>query len=266
MFWGYANLSRHLGNDQPLFAFKSRGLDGLPELPTIEEIAASYVADLRQHQPQGPYHLGGYCFGGIVAYEMARQLRQQRQEVALLALINGSPPNTGYQKNVNVWSPAWQVKFLGNFAYWLSCFALRWTWRERKEFIRWKLRVMRRKPSETNSQKQPQVALGDIDQLVDLAAYSDERRGLWRTHVKALINYHPGTYDGRVTLFRTRGHPLMCSFDYRYGWAELAVGGVDVKIVRGGHGNVLAEPFVASVAEALAPCMGRVPAQTEGRR
>ena len=55
-------------------------------LPTIEQIAASYVEDLRQMQPTGPYYLGGYCFGGNVAYEMARQLSEQGQSVGLLAL------------------------------------------------------------------------------------------------------------------------------------------------------------------------------------
>lgn len=260
MFWGYANLARHLGNDQPLFAFKSRGLDGLPEWPTIEEMAASYIADLREHQPHGPYLLGGYCFGGIVAYEMARQLQAQGEEVALLALINGSPPNTGYQRATNRRSPLWLAKFAGNFAYWLGCFTFRWTWHERSEFVRWKLRVMRRKPA-AGSQKHAEVALGDIDQLVDLAAYSDERRALWRAHVQALIKYHPGNYNGRVTLIRTRGHPLLCSFDWQYGWGELAEGGVDVNIVRGGHGNVLAEPYVGSVAEALRPRLDELAAR-----
>src|SRR6185369_15143187 len=100
-----------------------------------------------------------------------------------------------------------------------------------------------------------EVALGDIDQLVDLAAYSEERRALWRSHVRALVKYQPQPYDGRVTLIRTRGHPLLCSFDRQYGWGELAKDGVEVRIVRGGHGNVLAEPFVKNVADTLQPCL-----------
>jgi thioesterase domain-containing protein/acyl carrier protein len=258
MFWGYSNLARHLGPDQPLYAFKSRGLDGLPEWPTVEEMAASYVADLRAQQPHGPYLLGGYCFGGIVAYEMARQLRQQGEEVSLLALINGSPPNTSYQRASNRWSPVWLAKFAGNFAYWLGCFAFRWTWHERTEFVRWKLGVMRRRTM-SGAQKHAEVALGDIDQLVDLAAYSDERRALWRAHVQALIKYRPQPYDGEVTLIRTRGHPLLCSFDWQYGWGELAHG-VEVNVVRGGHGNVLAEPYVKSVAQVLQRRLARLSA------
>src|SRR5205085_5144245 len=91
MFWGYANLARCLGEDQPVYAFKSRGLDGLDEFATVEEIAAHYVADMRARQPHGPYYLGGYCFGGNVAYEMARQLDAQGERTALLALMNSAP-------------------------------------------------------------------------------------------------------------------------------------------------------------------------------
>ena len=92
MFWGYTNLSRHLGLDQPVYALRSRALAGQEEFGRIEDMAAQYVADLRAFQPQGPYFLGGYCFGGIVAYEMAQQLRAHGQSVAFLGLINAGPP------------------------------------------------------------------------------------------------------------------------------------------------------------------------------
>jgi hypothetical protein len=107
MFWGYSNLAKHLGPDQPIYAFKSRGLDGLPEWSTIEDMAANSVADLRSHQPHGPYLIGGYCFGGVVAYEMARLLDAQGEKVALLALINCSPPNTEYDHPRRTWT--WSV-------------------------------------------------------------------------------------------------------------------------------------------------------------
>ena len=96
MFWGYVNLARRLGSDQPSFGLSSRGLDGRAEFGTIEEMAAQYINDLRAVQPRGPYYLGGYCFGGNVAYEMARQLDAQGEKVALLALLNCAPPNSRY--------------------------------------------------------------------------------------------------------------------------------------------------------------------------
>lgn len=256
MFWGYSNLARHLGSDQPLYAFKSRGLDGQPEWPTIEEMAANYVADLRAHQPHGPYLLGGYCFGGIVAYEMARQLQAQGQSVRLLGLMNCSPPNTDYDKPDPDRSFRWCLKFAANLAYWIGCFLFSWTFKERVEFVRWKFRIIRKKAA---GPLQPGVKddlpTGDVDELVNLAAYSDKQRALWESHVRALIRYQPQPYSGRVILFRTRGHALRCSFDEQYGWGRLARGGVDVKLMPGGHGNILDEPHVRSVAHALQCCL-----------
>src|SRR5687768_13429986 len=87
MLWGYANVAKHLDAERPVYALNSRGMDGLEEFPTIEEMARQYVEELRGVQGRGPYYLGGYCFGGLVAFEMAQQLVAQRQRVALLALM-----------------------------------------------------------------------------------------------------------------------------------------------------------------------------------
>ena len=264
MFWGYSNLARHLGSEQPLYAFKSRGLDGLPEWQTIEEMAANYLADLRAHQPRGPYRLGGYCFGGVVAYEMARQLQTQGEDVSLLALMNCSPPNTDYERTDQRHSLHWQVKFARNLAYWLGCFLFSWTWRERTEFVRWKLKLLRKKARGLSFQAaKEQLAMTDVDEMVNLADYSDKQRQVWQTHVRALTRYQPRTFAGRLTLFRTRGHALLCSFDDHYGWGQLASGGVTMKIMPGGHGNILDEPYVRTVAQSLQKCLTDVSPKTE---
>ncbi|MEO5960495.1 MAG: amino acid adenylation domain-containing protein [Opitutaceae bacterium] len=259
MFWGYANLARHLGGNQPLYAFKSRGLDGLKEHPTIEEIAANYLADLRVRQPRGPYRLGGYCFGGVVAYEMAQQLRAVGEEVELLALMNCSPPNGNYGRVDNRRSLAWQAKFVGNIAYWLGCFLFRWTGRERAEFLRWKMRLLRKKTVSAPGQNGGELAMTDVDEMVNLAAYSEEQRRLWQTHVQALKNYRPQPYAGSVTLFRTRGHALLSSFDEHYGWGDLVRGGIALKVMPGGHGSILDEPHVRAVAREFTRCVSELP-------
>jgi oxalate---CoA ligase len=83
------NLALHLPDDQPFYAIQSVGLDGNePPLSTIEEMAARYLGEIRGVQPVGPYYLGGYSMGGIVAHEMARQLREAGEGVALLALLD----------------------------------------------------------------------------------------------------------------------------------------------------------------------------------
>ncbi|MFL5663118.1 MAG: non-ribosomal peptide synthetase, partial [Ktedonobacteraceae bacterium] len=84
-------LARDLGSDQPFYALEPSRLDGSQVLPTFEAMAAAYIKSLRIVQPEGPYLLGGYCGGGLVAYEMARQLHAEGQTVDLLVLMNPNP-------------------------------------------------------------------------------------------------------------------------------------------------------------------------------
>ncbi|QSQ26379.1 non-ribosomal peptide synthase/polyketide synthase [Pyxidicoccus parkwayensis] len=89
----YAHLARLLGPQQPFYGLQSWGLDGKhPPLRSVEEMAASYIQAMRSVQPSGPYLLGGWSMGGVIAYEMARQLEQCGEEVALLALIDSYTP------------------------------------------------------------------------------------------------------------------------------------------------------------------------------
>jgi amino acid adenylation domain-containing protein len=85
----YLGLARALGPDRPFLGFQSPGLlDSHDPLKTVSEIAAFHIAQMRQVQPQGPYLIGGWSFGGTVAYEMARQLIEGGERVAILALID----------------------------------------------------------------------------------------------------------------------------------------------------------------------------------
>ena len=90
---GYGNLVYHLGTEQPCYGFQSRGLHREEESHTsIEEMAAWYVSLLRKQQPHGPYYLAGWCYGGVVAVEMAQQLFSVGEEIALLALFETPAP------------------------------------------------------------------------------------------------------------------------------------------------------------------------------
>jgi hypothetical protein len=84
-------LARALGPDQPFYALDPYKLDDLSVPPTLEEIAATHLEALRAIQPAGPYLLGGFCNGGLVAYEMARQLHAAGQTVDLLVLLDPMP-------------------------------------------------------------------------------------------------------------------------------------------------------------------------------
>ncbi len=80
-------LARDLGSDQPLYVLEPFHFEGLRTPPTFEAMVTAHVEAMRAVQPEGPYLLGGFCAGGVIAFEMARQLRAQGQEVDFLALI-----------------------------------------------------------------------------------------------------------------------------------------------------------------------------------
>ena len=79
-------LNQEMTRNRPFVALRTQPGGDLSE--SIEDLAARHVCDLLAHQPQGPYLLGGYSFGGIVAYEMARQMSRAGHSIALLAIID----------------------------------------------------------------------------------------------------------------------------------------------------------------------------------
>lgn len=246
MLWGYANLARALGPTQPLYAFKSRVLAGLEEFATIEEMAAHYVAELRKIQPEGPYHLGGYCFGGMVAYEMARLLRARGERVPVLLLFNCWANASNYTRLC--WTPALAVKFLWNLVVRLR-FQLQSLAKRPQDYFKWRAAWLRKRLRAFWSLRFEHKIR--TDDLVDLACRYEPERSLWGAHIRAWIKYQPRPYDGHILLLRTRGHPLVCSFDHEMGWGSFALGGVTVKICRGDHESILEAENVADAARNL---------------
>ncbi|MDQ0457760.1 amino acid adenylation domain-containing protein [Rhizobium paknamense] len=92
MGWGFYSLLGHVSEDTPIYALQSEGLRDLSSLPqSVEEMAERYVERIRSIQPHGPYHLLGWSFGGLVAHEMARQLKEQGEAVSFLGLLDSYP-------------------------------------------------------------------------------------------------------------------------------------------------------------------------------
>ena len=255
MFWGYVNLSKHLGIDQPVYGFKSRALDGRPELNRVQEIASDYVHDLRQVQPHGPYYLAGYCFGGIVAYEMGRQLSEAGEPVAFVGLLNCAPPNSRYGKVR--WSLRWSLRFARNLLHWLN-YCRDWSRTQRRDFIRWKWSLLKKRLAVRTRSSDRHLRRVQAGDLVDLSAYTQEERKIWEAHIQALLSYEPQQFPGKVHLFRSPGHPLWCSFEPDYGWGDFAAGGVEIQVVPGAHEKILEEPCVESLAELLKSVLANI--------
>src|SRR5215471_11634193 len=93
----YLALASHVGPDQPFYAVRARGLDGLQEPHrSVEAAAADYIREIKQVQPQGPYCLGGFSCGATIAFEMAQQLQARGDEIGLLAIFDSPPARTRY--------------------------------------------------------------------------------------------------------------------------------------------------------------------------
>src|SRR3954468_7974638 len=174
-------------------------------------MAACYAQELRAFQPHGPYYLGGYCFGGNVAYEMARQLRAAGEEVALVALLDSAPANAGYEK-VHWWDPAYGLRFGRNLYYWLSDFADQ-SAKERRRFIARKIRSFARKLVRPRGS-----CAVDLESVIEVSHFPENELRVWRIHLQALIKHVQQPYPGQVLLLRTRGQPLLCSLEEDFCW------------------------------------------------
>jgi amino acid adenylation domain-containing protein len=233
----YRYLARHLGSDQPVYALQAQGLDGKQApLRRVEDIAAQYVRAIRHLQPQGPYWLGGYSFGGTVAFEMARQLQAAGQSVPLVALIDtdnlpAPPPRDSSVVARKLRRVARRVRFhlaaLGSLE---PRARLPYLVEKAQVFFRWFKKEMK---SLYESIRHP---LPEAVRIVNAA------------HQEALDRYVPFAYDGRVVLFRASetyaAHPDL-------GWEALCRGGLEIIEVPGGHSRIIEEPEVRILAHEL---------------
>ena len=239
----FYHLSRHLAPDQPLYGLQARGLDGQNQgQATVEEMGARYLREVRQFQPEGPYCLGGSSFGGMVAYEMAQQLRATGEAVALLALFDTNGP--GYPQFLPTTTAFWRWWF-----YWRRRFELHWSnvrladQSERAEYIREKSRRFRKRLQHWGR---------DLLQEFFLPRAIRQVR---RSGEAAARGYVPQPYYGKLTLFRATEQPYGIYEDRTVGWGALAVGGLEIIDIPGHHGAIVREPRVRVLAEQLTVCL-----------
>ena len=245
ILWGYANMAALLGHDQPVYAFEPRPVSSDQAL-TVEAMARQYINDLRNLQPKGPYYLGGYCFGGYVAYEMARQLEMEGEQIALLALLDSAAPNGSYEQ-VPWWRPGYYPRFVRNSYYWLADFFSHDA-SERAAFVSRKCAVAKRRLARVFHRSRKSGEGIALDEYIEVKEFPAHELDLWKAHLSAGANYRPGPYGGPVVLLRTRGQPVLCSLDPQYGWGELAQGGVEIRLIPGAHEKIFVEPDVRGLA------------------
>jgi amino acid adenylation domain-containing protein len=266
----FHELARALGTDRSFLAFQSAGLDDDREpSASLEEMAASYIDAMRAEQPEGPYHLGGWSLGGVVAFEMARQLRDEGHEVATLALFDTRVPRG---RSALEASPefarrlrdlASEVATLGMFdapgpgsdplddAAVLAEFAgdMATAFGGDVKHLFRHLRGL--SPEERRAYV---LEFFQLDQVYHLETGPERVQRLWkvlRANFLAQSRYTPRPYSGRLVLFRADGESGRDTTDPTLGWDRLAGGGVTVYDVPGDHATILKAPGVRVLAEAL---------------
>jgi amino acid adenylation domain-containing protein len=247
---GFRLLAKSLSDDQPFYGLQVRELTGSCEpLLRIEDMASHYLSEILQHQPSGPYYLGGYSLGGIIAWEMARQLYDQRRELAFLAVLDDGPAMLNPPK----------MCVLRNIGRLLADLP-RWFRHARRQRSPEKLMAAAcRKVKARLRRLSPATATAGavLEEFVDLMRYSESERQRLLDHFRALRNYVFRPWPGRVSLFRARIQPFFLRpRPHDLGWGNLAGQGVAIRDVPGDHLTMMNSPNIqllgAQLADALA--------------
>jgi amino acid adenylation domain-containing protein len=232
----YYNLANHLPLDQPVFGVQAPR----ERLTSIEAMAVRYLDEIRARQPNGPYWLGGFCIGGLLAYEMGRRLAAEGHEVAPLVLFDCLAPGPGF---------ATSTKILPSAAT-LTRMALAdphaFIDRVAKRVVRSAKRLKR-----TGESEEAPVELNDVRDLSALPpAYLEPSMRNFR----AGRDYLPEPCDGDAILLRTDDE----RFGGDLGWSRFIRGRLEVIPIPGNHVDTLEEPTVQETGRLLATAMDRI--------
>ena len=238
----YEPLARIMGPDQPIWAMRSPLVFHHEQMDTsIEDLAAIYVKEILDLLPSGPYLLGGHSFGGFVAFEMAQQLLAKGRETALVAVIDAVVPGSHQHidRSGQLTELVRKVRG-GGMTYLMQKAALKREYLSQKIVHRTRI-LMSSAYHLAKKQLPPELRYAEIEEA----------------HFRALERYSVRTYSGRITLLRAvdRGANGVLSIserdDPKLGWGAIANGGLDILDVQADHSNILIEPQVGGVAQAI---------------
>jgi thioesterase domain-containing protein len=239
----YKTLSTHLGFEQPFYGLQARGLDEnqVPQTQ-IEDMAAYYIEAIRSVQPDGPYMLGGWSMGGVIAYEMAQQLEAQGQRVSLLALMDATPANPEDA------GPVDEITLLANFAHDLGLSVDR-------------LQLSTDELAKLDAEEllsytlQRAIEARIVPQNFQLAQ-AQRLFEVFKNNVQAMQSYRPKASSQRVTLLKAADR-LTVETDETMGWGALTSGEIEIHTISGSHFTIIREPHVKNLAEQLTDCINR---------
>lgn len=278
--YNYGALASRLDRDQPVYGLQYSHLDDMESIfQSVETIALRYVDAIRTVQPTGPYSLAGWSFGGVVAFEVAQQLRQQGEEIALLGMMDCSIM-VRIENPIRRLLEAIRVQTIRAWNRFLIVFHTRAViWAYVRDFLRQTGRAStdtgRRAPSlreyvrfirsdihQLYSMKQAGLAVPDAGENRLGMLQDSFIRGIverLEANVTAHKQYVMRPYSGSVTLFRTSRDPYgFARRDSTLGWSMIAKGGVDVHVIESNHFALVREPYVGTLATMLQTCLDNV--------
>ncbi|MCY1022277.1 non-ribosomal peptide synthetase [Pyxidicoccus sp. MSG2] len=239
----YVPLARHLGPEQPLYGLEAPGLDGQREpFTSLEAMAAAYLEVLRKVQPEGPYFLAGWSMGGLVVFEMARELLRRGQAVETVALIDSWVPTLqpgGGSARLD------DTTLLLGFATELGRIA--------GHDLSLSAEELAPLPDEARL-----ALLGERARSVGALPPGvgpemlRARFGVYRAHARAFQEYAPGrSHPARIVLFRPEAGALQAASGALGGWDTVTQQSPRLIDLPGDHYTVMAEPHVARLAHPL---------------
>jgi amino acid adenylation domain-containing protein len=237
----YRELAESLQGQRPFYGIQAAGVDGTRQpLDRAEDMAARYVAALRSLQPEGPYLLGGWSAGGILAFEMARQLSEQGQEVSLLALFDAGAAAPSHDAGQADFAMLLADLFPGRD---LPPLATLQAMTAEEQLAVFADRAAR-----------AQIVAAGIQAHAARHVFE-----VFKANLRALRDYRPRPYAGQVTLFAAehRDDATEMARDPLLGWGAWAQGGVEVHRFPCNHVEMVSAPHVQAIGAALRSCLER---------
>jgi len=238
----YRTMAQRIGSDQPVYVFEPIGMNGV-DAPhtTVEEMAAYYIRYMRTVQPSGPYHLCGFSFGGLVAYEMACQIREAGEHVGCLILFDTWAPGYPLERKTHLLGNLqrtlrqWQYRVGFHTENLSACPTLA----DKSGYMRTRTAQVQRRLRKGRADTRWELT-GEDDHEPDLPQRFHEIR---RVEAEAKETYRPRRYHGPLLLLIARLHKPWLEADPLLGWNSLAS---NIKALRtpGTHFSLLEEPCV----------------------
>jgi FkbH-like protein len=237
----YRNLVASLDADTPVYGIRAPELRDMKSTPSVETLAELYIAEIRKVQPHGPYQLFGFCFGGTVAYEIARRLFESGETVSNLVLVQ-AVNSEHYRTMPRLESLHYRANYLKDRANKYGGRLLRGDLKGIYSGVRGLMDWNKRKR---------QAASGDVAKV----AVQKQDGGDIYDNIALLASigedFAPKPYPGHIHLIRAQEQAAELINDLELGWQDVALQGVDVVTLPGNHYSLLEKPNVEAVADTL---------------